>query len=175
MKYCPNCGAKLSDNANFCPFCGAKLEDYEVYEKPKIEISADMICRHCGKGKLMLVDAESDIPLYMCPHCGWYYGDFLGTGRAIYYDSMHLKIGRIIKAEIRMRGHLRVNIKNTPDKEDEGLTELAKYLHNDLREYDIGSIRDALVYLLEEGVIESYTEKIDDEFLWFGVRFLDSY
>ena len=56
MRYCPNCGAKLSDNAKYCPFCGAKLEDYIVYEKPKIEMEIDLICRHCGKGKLILVD-----------------------------------------------------------------------------------------------------------------------
>ncbi len=174
MKYCPNCGAKLSDNANFCPFCGAKLEDYVVFEKPKVEISEDLTCRHCGKGKLMLVDAESDIPLYMCPHCGWYYGDFLGTGKAIYYDSLHLKIGRIIKAEIRMRGHLRVTIKKGKSLDDEGLTEMARYLHEDLKEYDIGIIRDALVYLIEEGVVRSYIEELNDEFLWFGVRLVDS-
>lgn len=174
MKYCPNCGAKLSDNAKYCPFCGARLEDYIVYEKPKVEIAQDLICRHCGKGTLMLVDADSDIPLYMCPHCGWYYGDFLGIGRPIYYDSIHLKIGRIIKAEIKMRGYLRVSIKNTPQKEEEGLTELAKYLQGDLKGYDIPTIRDALSYLMEENVIESYVEKIDDEFLWYGVRFVDS-
>ncbi len=174
MKYCPNCGAKLSDNANFCPFCGAHLEEYEVYEKPKVLIEPDTICRHCGKGKLMLVDADSDIPLYMCPHCGWYYGDFLGTGRPVYYDSIHLKIGRIIKAEIKMRGYLRVTIKDVQNLEDEGLTELARYLHEDLKDHDISSIRDSLAYLLEEGIIETYTERMDDEFLWFGVRFVDS-
>ncbi len=174
MKYCPNCGAKLSDNANFCPFCGAKLEDYEIYEGPKLEIAPEIICRHCGKGKMMLVDAESDIPLYMCPHCGWYYGDFLGTGKAIYYDSLHLKIGRIIKAEIRMRGHLRVTIKAGKNLEEEGLTEMAKYLHTDLQDYDLSSIRDALVYLMEEEVVKSHIERIDDEFLWFGVSLVDS-
>ncbi len=174
MKYCPNCGAKLSDNANYCPFCGAKLEDYVVYEKPKIEITPDLICRHCGKGKLMLVDAESDIPLYMCPHCGWYYGDFLGIGRAIYYDSIHLKIGRIIKAEIKMRGYLRVNIKSTPEWEEDGITEIARYIQGDLKEYEITEIKDAIVYLLEENVLKSYIEKIDNEFMWFGVRFVDS-
>lgn len=25
MKYCPNCGAQLSDNANFCGSCGTRL------------------------------------------------------------------------------------------------------------------------------------------------------
>ena len=25
MKYCPNCGAQLSDNANFCGSCGARI------------------------------------------------------------------------------------------------------------------------------------------------------
>ena len=175
MKYCPNCGAKLSDNAKYCPFCGAKLEDYVVYERPKVEIENEMICRHCGKGKLMLVDADSDIPLYMCPHCGWYYGDFLGIGKAIYYDSIHLKIGRIIKAEIRMRGYLRVNVKKTQDMDEEALTEVARYIKNDLSEYELSEIRDAIVYLLEEGVIETYNEKIDDEFYWVGVRFVASH
>ena len=174
MKYCPNCGAKLSDNANFCPFCGAKLEEYEVYEKPKVILEPDMLCRHCGKGKLMLVDAESDIPLYMCPHCGWYYGDFLSTGKAIYYDSLHLKIGRIIKAEIRLKGYVKVDVKKTPDMEDEALTALAKYLSNDLEGHEIPEIRDALVYLIEEGVLELYEEEMDQDFSWMGVRFVDS-
>ncbi len=174
MKYCPNCGAKLSDNAKFCPFCGANLEDYVVYKRPEIEISKDIVCRHCGKAKLILVDGESDIPLYMCPHCGWYYGDFLGIGRPIYYDSIHLKIGRIIKAEIRMKGHIRVNVKNTPDMEDEAITELAKYLKGDLEGYDITEIRDAIVYLLEENVLELYKEEMNSDFSWVGVRFVDS-
>ncbi len=175
MKYCPNCGAKLSDNSKFCPFCGANLEEYVVYERPRIEIMEDLTCRHCGKGTMLLVDGDSDIPLYMCPHCGWYYGDFLGTGNAIYYDSIHLKIGRIIKAEIRMRGYLRVNVKSTQDMEDEGLTELAKYIREDLKGYELSEIRDALVYLLEEGILETYTEKIDNDFVWFGVRFVDNH
>ncbi len=175
MKYCPNCGAKLSNNANFCPFCGARLEEYTIYEGPKVEFSEELKCRHCGNGTLMIVDAESDIPLYMCPHCGWYYGDFLGVGRAIYYDSIHLKIGRIIKAEIKMKGHVRVNIKNTADWEDEALTELAKYLNDDLKGYDISEIRDALVYLIEEEVVELYKEEMNKDFYWVGVRFVDSY
>lgn len=25
MKYCPNCGAQIPDNANFCGSCGARL------------------------------------------------------------------------------------------------------------------------------------------------------
>jgi len=25
MKYCPNCGAQLSDNANFCCSCGTRI------------------------------------------------------------------------------------------------------------------------------------------------------
>ena len=25
MKYCPNCGAQLPDNANFCGSCGARI------------------------------------------------------------------------------------------------------------------------------------------------------
>jgi len=173
MKYCPNCGAKLSDNANYCPFCGARLADYVVYERPKVVVEEELVCRHCGKGRLILVDPESDIPLYMCPHCGWYYGDFLGTGKAIYYDSIHLKIGRIIKAEIRLKGYVKVNVKRTQTLEDEALTELARYLQNDLKGYDITDIRDALSYLLEEGVIELYEEEINQDFSWVGVRFVD--
>ena len=25
MKYCPNCGAQIPDNANFCPSCGTRI------------------------------------------------------------------------------------------------------------------------------------------------------
>ena len=173
MKYCPNCGAKLSDNSKFCPICGANLDEFMVYEGSTMNVANDLVCRHCGKAKLMLVDAESDIPLYMCPHCGWYYGDFLGVGKAIYYDSIHLKIGRIIKAETRMKGYVKVNVKNTPDRDDEALTELAKYLQTDLEGYDITEIRDAIVYLMEENVIKLYCEEIDKDFSWVGVKFID--
>ena len=174
MKYCPNCGAKLSDNSKFCPVCGAKLDDYVVYEKPKVEISNDILCRHCGKAKLLLVDADEDIPLYMCPHCGWYYGDFLGIGKPVYYDSLHLKIGRIIKAEIRMKGYVRVNVKRTKNMEDDAITELSKYLSSDLAGHEITEIRDAIVYMLEEGILELYEEEISEDFSWIGVRFVDS-
>ena len=36
MKYCPNCGAQLSDNANFCGSCGTRLDAApQASEQPK--------------------------------------------------------------------------------------------------------------------------------------------
>ena len=40
MKYCPNCGAQLPDEANFCPKCGTKQPDAQpnnVVEEPKVQ------------------------------------------------------------------------------------------------------------------------------------------
>jgi len=28
-KFCPNCGAKIAENAKFCMECGAKMENYK--------------------------------------------------------------------------------------------------------------------------------------------------
>ena len=37
MKYCPNCGAQLSDNANFCGSCGTRVSasQPQTEEQPK--------------------------------------------------------------------------------------------------------------------------------------------
>lgn len=35
MKYCPNCGAQLPDNATFCSVCGARLgAPQQNYQQP---------------------------------------------------------------------------------------------------------------------------------------------
>lgn len=42
MKYCPNCGAQLPDEANFCPKCGAKqpnVQVNEVVEEPAPQVA----------------------------------------------------------------------------------------------------------------------------------------
>ena len=36
MKYCPNCGAQLSDNTNFCGSCGTRVDAApQASEQPK--------------------------------------------------------------------------------------------------------------------------------------------
>ena len=40
MKYCPNCGAQLPDNANFCSSCGTRFsapqqQSYQPQEQPQ--------------------------------------------------------------------------------------------------------------------------------------------
>ena len=36
MKYCPNCGAQLPDNANFCSVCGARTgAPQQPYQQPE--------------------------------------------------------------------------------------------------------------------------------------------
>ena len=35
MKYCPNCGAQLPDNAGFCSVCGAPLGAPTQYQQPQ--------------------------------------------------------------------------------------------------------------------------------------------
>ena len=33
MKFCPNCGYKLSEGSKFCPNCGYKITDDNKFEK----------------------------------------------------------------------------------------------------------------------------------------------
>ena len=36
MKFCPNCGAQLPDNANFCASCGSRVDAApQPFEQPK--------------------------------------------------------------------------------------------------------------------------------------------
>ena len=35
MKYCPNCGAQLSDNANFCGSCGTRISAAQPQAQPQ--------------------------------------------------------------------------------------------------------------------------------------------
>ena len=36
MKFCPNCGAQLPDNANFCASCGSRVDAApRAFEQPK--------------------------------------------------------------------------------------------------------------------------------------------
>lgn len=38
MKYCPNCGAQLPDNANFCSVCGARFgAPQQNYQQPQYQ------------------------------------------------------------------------------------------------------------------------------------------
>ncbi|MBQ9450388.1 MAG: zinc ribbon domain-containing protein [Bacteroidales bacterium] len=38
MKYCPNCGAQLPDNANFCSVCGTRFgAPQQNYQQPQYQ------------------------------------------------------------------------------------------------------------------------------------------
>lgn len=51
-RYCPYCGSKVDENANFCGSCGQKLESYD----------GKIICKNCGK--------EIERGSSFCPYCG---------------------------------------------------------------------------------------------------------
>ncbi|WP_297819698.1 DUF4767 domain-containing protein [uncultured Lactobacillus sp.] len=53
MKFCPNCGKQVKEDADFCPYCGHQF----VPVKPK-----QKYCPNCGKP--VKTDAE------FCPNCG---------------------------------------------------------------------------------------------------------
>ena len=53
-KFCPNCGAKVSDSAVFCPNCGFKLTGENS--------NPTKFCQNCGE--------KIDINAEICPHCG---------------------------------------------------------------------------------------------------------
>ena len=162
---CPKCGSEV--NGNFCESCGEKLKEIDV-------LNNSSVCRHCMEGVLVVVDSESDIPLYKCSNCNYYYGEFLNTNHMIYYDTLHLKIGRIIKTELKLKGYFKVNAKNMKDVREEGWLEVVNYMKNDLEEYDSRKIMDSLRYLEEEKVIENYIEEIDEHNIWFELRFVDA-
>jgi hypothetical protein len=53
-KYCPNCGSKMSDNAQHCMGCGAKLSDYECkvsYHKTRFVGPPCSICGSTASGR----------------------------------------------------------------------------------------------------------------------------
>jgi len=160
---CPKCGTE--SDGNFCEKCGEKLKEIDLTTDP-------IICRHCMDGILLLVDSESDTPLYKCSKCDYYYGDFLNTGHIIYYNSLDLKIGRIIKTELKLKGYFKVNAKNVRDVIEEGWLEVVNYMKYDLDEYDPREIMDSLRYLEEENVIETHIDKIDEQNVWFELRFV---
>jgi len=174
MKYCPKCGSKIDDNAEFCPVCGEKVENIIVYEEPAEEPSENevnlMRCKLCGKGVMVVVDTSAEYPLYRCTNCGAYYGEFLKTGKITFYNTLHLKIGRIISTETKLKKYYRISIKKREGGMfEEGISEIAKSITVDLEGYELSEIMDALYYMIEEGILSYKIEDMEDndEFSWF--------
>ena len=130
----------------------------------------NMRCARCGDGVLVPVDTESDTPLYRCNSCGYYYGDFMGRGHIMYYDTLHLKLMRLIDSENSMKGYFRVYVKKTADLENYVWTEVAKYIADALQDYDLPAITHGLEYLHNEGLLKTRLEDMDDVFVWFYVE-----
>ncbi|MFQ6129016.1 MAG: hypothetical protein ACE5QW_08965 [Thermoplasmata archaeon] len=109
MTKCPICYFELKDES-LCPRCGTDLLqlfdpsnalDVKTVKKPLV----NMRCERCGKGDLILVTDETDIPRYRCPKCKAYKGEFLHTGRETYYSTTELRVGQFIETKLKMAGH----------------------------------------------------------------------
>ena len=64
MKFCQNCGAQLSDAANFCDKCGSKVASFESEQKKPQPVKEGVVykCPFCGEILPSNVDK--------CPTCG---------------------------------------------------------------------------------------------------------
>lgn len=103
VKFCPNCGNQMSDNAKFCMECGAKLEDYTSSSS---KISDSVIQRSrigsAGVGSVNISPniaySNSENEEDLCPKCGFkmkkssgnFVGDVIFNGVKIPYS---LRIG----------------------------------------------------------------------------------
>lgn len=165
-RYCPNCGSRIEETDGYCAVCGSRYITEE---------NADTLilrCRMCGRGTMKPIDASSEHPLYVCSVCGAYYGEFLKTGKVIFYNTLHLKIGRIISTEIKLKNNFRVSVKKMKEgMVEEGISEIAKSLTVDLEGYGYQEVLDALYYLLEEGVISYWIDDMENttDFCWFNI------
>ena len=128
-------------------------------------------CEMCGNAGLELVNEEGKPPLYRCPSCGFYFGNFMRKGNNIYYDTTHLRIGQYIASQL-IHGKYRVSAhKNQREK---GLEDLAGRIIQDIK-LDRKKITGSLSYLIEKNVLYTYYEPTPDgEFEWFGIAFSDS-
>ncbi|UCE37767.1 MAG: zinc ribbon domain-containing protein [Thermoplasmata archaeon] len=186
--FCSNCGADISDEANFCEKCGAKQDSKVPTEgdTPKMidetlpeEVTVELVeketqkiqCEMCSNAELENVSDEGKPPLYRCPACGFYYGNFLRKGNNIYYDTTHLRIGQYIASQL-IHGKYRVSAhKNQREK---GLDDMADKIRQDIK-LDRTKITESLSYLIDKNVLYTYYEPTPDgEFEWFGIAFSDS-
>lgn len=185
---CSNCGAEISDDAVFCEKCGTKIKDVDITEEmtndePEIavpnEISVELMdkdtpkkpCEICGKGELEQVSEEGKPPLYRCPACGHYFGNFMRKGKDIYYDTTHLRIGQYIASQL-IHGKYRVSAHK--NQRERGLEDMAERIQQDIK-LERTKITNALSYLIENNVLYTYYEPTPDgEFEWFGIAFSDS-
>jgi hypothetical protein len=177
---CSNCGKEVSDDANFCEKCGFNLKEdakaHEVKMEAPAEIEVELVkkeeekkpCQMCKGADLEIVSDEGKPPLFRCPSCGNYFGNFMRKGFDIYYDTTHLRIGQYVSSQLA-NGKYRVSAhKNQREK---GLEDLAEKIQLDVK-LDRKKITDALSYLIDNNVLYTYYEPTPDgEFEWFGIDF----
>lgn len=171
VRYCSKCGNIIKEDVEVCPNCSGKCEEFEIDIEGEMEEIVP-ICKICGVGRMNLLESSMEVPVFVCSQCGAYFGEFLKTGKVIYYNTLHMKIGRIILTEVKIKGSFRVSIKKMEEGMlEEGISEIAKSLEVDLGGYSYQEILDALYYLVEEGVINYTIEDMEnsEDFCWFSV------
>jgi hypothetical protein len=162
--FCPKCGLELAEEAEFCIDCGIKLRDYVPEDE---EPAAEIICKACGEGRMLLVEDVADgEALFQCSQCGAYFGNFLRTGIALHYTTEHLRSAQFITNRIVMSGSysFETTEANRNMEMDCVAAELAKEL-----EMNVNDAKDCLEYLLENGIILKYAEERDGK-LWVGLK-----
>ncbi|MFQ6106292.1 MAG: hypothetical protein ACE5QF_01700 [Thermoplasmata archaeon] len=109
MTRCPICDCRLEDETA-CPRCGTDIAllsdnpsvlDVKTVKEPLVNLR----CERCGRGDLILVTDETDIPRYRCPECNAYKGEFLHTGKEAYYSTTELRVGQFIHTKLKIAGH----------------------------------------------------------------------
>jgi ribosomal protein S27AE len=98
------------ENETVCSRCGTDVAGL-LNPSPALSVTGvegplvNLRCERCGKGDLVLVTDETDIPRYRCPRCKAYRGEFLHTGKEAYYSTTELKVGQFIDTRIKMTGN----------------------------------------------------------------------
>jgi hypothetical protein len=149
MMKCPVCDLELKEGS-VCPRCGTNVPPF-ASSPDRIDIKdvdhplVDMQCERCEKGIMVLVTDETDIPRYRCPECKAYKGEFLHTGKEIYYSTTELRVGQFIDTKLRIVGHLFLPA-------DDHMEYLARKI-SEATKIEPERIESAVQYLTERNVI----------------------
>ena len=72
MKFCPNCGAQLPDNAGFCSNCGTPLGAPPQYQQPQYQQPQYQQAPQQAAPQMQPQSADGEAPAIpkFCPYCG---------------------------------------------------------------------------------------------------------
>ncbi len=114
----------------------------EIYEARQQDADPVFLCPFCREGTMVPSDEDRDIPTYVCPVCGAYYGEFLHTEKAFYYTPLQLQVGRAIMARTDMG-------------DSQSISSLSVELSHEIGDCRAEEVAEAILYLEKEGILTS--------------------